>query len=531
MKTAFISTRIFTGDSARPWAQALAMEDGRVTAVGTDGDIRGATDDSWEVLTLPGRLVVPGLVDSHTHFLSLGRTFQWVDLRDLSSLEACREAISRKVKQMPPGRWVIGRGWDHHKWERPRLPTRVDLDDITPQNPAAMIRSCGHSVWVNTEALKAAGIGRDTPDPEGGRIERLADGRPSGLILEAIELIRDHIPEPTEEELENAALAAQQAALSTGVTGVHTCEHLADWKVLERLDRSGRLKMRVYHLIRPEDLAEVRERGISPGTGSERLWFGHVKLFADGSMGASTALMHEPYADDPQNRGIAVLEPAALREHIQAAYAAGWDVAVHAIGDAALTCVLDAVEAARQTFPGLHRDRIEHVQIFRPQDLARMRRLGITASVQPVFVDTDWRPAEQKWGRDRCRNAYAWKTITGADIPLQFGSDTPVEPIDPLFGLYAAVTRRDRRGQPPGGWFPDQRLSLEEALAGFSRQAAWTSGREDDCGLIAPGRRADLTIFEQDLFSLPPEQWLDTAVCMTVVDGEIAYRNPVGAGS
>ncbi len=527
MKTAFLSTRIFTGDSARPWAQALAVNGGRIVAVGADEDVRAAIDDSWEVISLPGRLVVPGLVDSHTHFLSLGRTFQWVNLRDLPSLEACREAIGRKAGELPPGKWLIGRGWDHHKWERPRQPTRGDLDDITPQNPAAMIRSCGHSVWVNSLALKAAGIGRDTPDPEGGRIERLADGEPSGLILEAIELIRDHIPEPTQEELENAALAAQEAALSAGVTGVHTCEWLADWKVLHRLDRRGRLKMRVYHLIRPEDLAEAKERKIVPGIGSDRLWFGHVKLFADGSMGASTALMHAPYADNPQNRGIAVLAPAALREHIRAAYSAGWDVAVHAIGDAALTNVLDAVEAVRQWFPGRHRDRIEHVQLFRPEDLSRMRRLGITASVQPVFVDTDWKPAQEKWGLERCRNAYAWKTITEAGIPVQFGSDTPVEPINPLFGLYAAVTRQDRRGAPPGGWFPDQRLSLETSLAGFSRQAAWTSGRDDDLGFIAPGRRADLTVFEQDLFSLPPERWLDATVCMTVVGGEMVYGNPL----
>ncbi len=525
MKTAFLSARIFTGDSARPWAQALAVENDRITAVGTDDDVRAATDGSWQVISLPGRLVVPGLVDGHTHFLSLGRTFQWVDLRDLPSLEACREAIGRKVRELPPGKWVIGRGWDHHKWERPRQPTCADLDDITPQNPAAMIRSCGHSVWVNSLALKAAGIDRDTPDPAGGRIERLADGEPSGLILEAIELIRDHIPEPTDEELENAALAAQQAALSAGLTGVHTCEHLADWKVLDRLDRRGRLKIRVYHLIRPEDLAEARQRGLAPGTGSDRLWFGHVKLFSDGSMGASTALTHEPYADNPENRGIAVLDRQALQEHIRAAYAAGWDVAVHAIGDAALTHVLDAVEDARRDFPGPHRDRVEHVQLFRPQDLARMQRLGITASVQPVFVDTDWKPAEEKWGRERCRNAYAWKTIADAGIPMQFGSDTPVEPINPMFGLYGAVTRCDRRGEPPGGWFADQRLSLEEALSGFSRQAAWTSGREGDFGCLAAGRRADLTIFEEDLFRLPPQRWLETAVCMTVVDGRIAYRN------
>jgi predicted amidohydrolase YtcJ len=525
MKTAFLSTRIYTGDHDRPWARALAIDGSRIAAVGSDRDVQAVIDDSWEARELPGRLITPGIVDSHTHFLSLGRTFQWVDLNDLPSLEACRRAIGRVAEDMPPGKWLIGRGWDHHKWGEQRQPSRSDLDDITPRNPAAMIRCCGHSVWVNGLALEKAGIDRHTPDPDGGRIEHFADGEPSGLILETIELIRDHIPEPSPDELESAALAAQEAALAVGVTGVHSCESLADWKVLDRLDRRGLLKLRVCHLLRPENLAEAEQLNLSQGSGSEHLWFGQVKLFADGSMGASTALLHAPYADNPENRGIAVLEPQTLQEHIEAAYGRGWDVAVHAIGDAALTNVLDAVETARRRYPGPHRDRIEHVQLFRPQDLERMSRLEITASVQPVFLATDWKPAEKKWGPDRCRHAYAWKTIARAGIPLQFGSDTPVESINPLFGLHAAVTRQDRQGQPPGGWFPDQKLSLEEAICGFTRQAAWTAGREGDMGVIGVGRKADLTVFDRDLFSLPEEQWLEAGIHLTLVNGVIVYQD------
>jgi predicted amidohydrolase YtcJ len=273
-----------------------------------------------------------------------------------------------------------------------------------------------------------------------------------------------------------------------------------------------------------EGLEEGRSLSIKPWRGSRRLWFGPVKLYADGSLGSGTALLHAPYEDNPVDRGLAVLTLRALRKRVMEAYANGYSVAIHAIGDKAVTNSLKAIESAREAFPGPRRDRIEHVQLFRPSDLALFIRLGVTASVQPVHLATDWATAERKWGLDRCRTGYAWKTILRAGVPLQFGSDAPVEPINPLLGLQAAVTRRDLGGKPPGGRIPEERLSLEESIRAFTALPAWCSLRERYLGAVTPGRWADLTVFDQDLSCLPPEQWSSVGVAMTIVNGEIVYQ-------
>jgi predicted amidohydrolase YtcJ len=527
MDLAILSSRIFTADPRRPWAQALHVSGNTVTCVGSNDEVRPHIGNRTEVLELPGRLITPGMVDAHTHFISLGMSFQRVDLNNLDSLQACREKIRQAAESCPPGKWLVGRGWDHNKWREGREPTRRDLDDIVSGNPAMMIRTCGHTIWVNSLALQQAGIDGRTPDPEGGKIERdTGTGEPSGLIREARRLLEKHIPKPSLEEKKKAALAGQEAALRVGITGVHSCEELEQWEVLDELDRAGRLKLRVYHLLPADQLEAAADRSIKPGYGSERLWFGHAKLFADGSLGSGTALLHEPYADDASNFGLAFLSPEILQQKIDLAYRLGWDVAIHAIGDKAVTNALDAIACVRDRYPGSRRDRIEHVQLFQPRDLNRFREMGVVASVQPVFVPTDWSPATCHWGADRCENAYAWRSLLGAGVALQFGSDAPVEPNNPLYGLHAAVTREDRQGRPAGGWCPDQRLTLEESLVGYCRVAAWTAGKEQVLGALAPGKWADLSVFGADLFEMPPEQWLRTAVEMTVVGGEIVYRAP-----
>ncbi|UCF90019.1 MAG: amidohydrolase [Desulfobacterales bacterium] len=525
MDLALLSARIFTGDPRHPWAEALAVRDNQIIAVGRNEEIRQACRRDTHLLELPGRLVTPGLVDAHMHFMSLGWASQMVNLQNLTSLEACREKIRQAAAGCPPGQWIIGRGWDHHKWQDKREPTFKDLDDLTPDHPAMMIRACGHSIWVNSRALALAHIDRRTPEPEGGKIERFpASGDPTGLIREARWLVEDHIPAPSPDERQEAGLRAQAAALRVGVTGVHSCEGLQEWEALSALDRQGKLKLRVYHLLPTDKLEEATQRGIRPGFGSRHLWFGHVKLFADGSLGSGTALLHEPYADDASQRGIPFLAPEVLQERIEAAYRQGWDVAIHAIGDKAVTHALEKIAAARARYPGPRRDRIEHVQLFRPQDLSLFRDLGAVASVQPVFVPTDWATADVRWGQPRCGCAYAWKTLLEARIPLQFGSDAPVESINPLYGLHAAVTRQDRQGNPAGGWCPNQKLTLPDALAGYTRRAAWTARREDHLGSVAKRKWADLTVFAQDLTRLAPEDWLQTEVEMTMVDGKIVYQ-------
>jgi hypothetical protein len=525
MGIAILSATIFTGDPQNPWAEAVVTSDNRIKAVGRNEQIKSLCQADTRVLELPGCMITPGVVDAHTHFVSFGLAFGGVNLQNLPSLDACRQIIYNAVESIPPGQWVIGRGWDHHKWPDQREPTVNDLDDITPRNPAMMIRACGHSVWVNSLALSRAHIDLRSPDPDGGRIERFDGGRPNGLIRGARRLIEDHIPPPDPRELKQAALLAQQEAIKAGVTGVHSCEDLQKWDTLAEIEQEGRLKLRVYHLLPGDQIREAAERGITPGYGNERLWFGHVKLFADGSLGSGTALLHDPYCNQPSECGLAFSSAEDLQNKAWLAYQHGWDVAIHAIGDKAVTRALEAIAAARAKLPHQHhRDRIEHVQLIRPQDLALFYNQAVIASVQPVFVPTDWTAADMKWGTGRCATAYAWKTLLEAGIDLQFGSDTPVESINPLYGLHAAVTRRDLNGNPRGGWCPDQKLTLEQSLSGYTRTAAWTSRREEHLGKLAPGMWADLSVFDRDLSRLPPDEWLQAKVELTIIGGEIVYR-------
>jgi len=525
MDFAIFSTRIFTGNPSQPWAEALKITDNRITLVGSNAAVKKACGKNTGMLDLPGRLVTPGLVDAHCHFLNLGRSFQMVNLRNASSLAEVRERIQKAVASHGPSDWIIGRGWNHHQWAEQREPTRKDLDDIIPDNPAMMVRACGHSVWVNTAALERAGVTRETPNPDGGQIDKDPDsGKPTGLLREARDLIEAHIPPPTLEARKQMVLAAQEDALRSGITGVHTCESLKEWEAFAALEAEGKLKVRVYHLLPPDDLEAAAGRGITAGFGSERLWFKHVKLFADGSLGSGTALMHTPYSDDPNECGIACLEKDILEEKIKLAYSHGCDVAIHAIGDLAVTNALESIAAARKQFPGDHRDRLEHVQLYRPRDLSLFHELEVVASVQPVFVPTDWAPADRRWGPQRCRHAYAWKSLLQAGLRLQFGSDAPVETINPIYGIHAAVTRQTVLGEPPGGWFPEQKLGLEDSITGFTAVAAWSTRREDKLGSVAAGKWADLTIYNQDLFSLSPDHWPDVETEMTVVHGEVVYN-------
>ncbi|HWU41668.1 MAG TPA: amidohydrolase, partial [Candidatus Acidoferrum sp.] len=331
------------------------------------------------------------------------------------------------------------------------------------------------------------------------------------------------IPPPTLEERKEAALRAQQEALRFGVTGVHSCETLQEWEALAALDAEGKLMVRVHHLLPPDQLEPARSRGIELGKGSERLWLGQVKLYADGSLGSGTALLHEPYTDNPSERGLATLTPNELQERMELAYQYGGDVGVHAIGDQAVTNALTAIAAARKKHPGPRRDRIEHVQLVYPDDLTLFHDLDVVASVQPVHLLTDMPVAEKKWGMDRCRYAYAWKSLLDAGVRLQFGSDAPVEAINPLLSIHAAVTRQSLSGIPKTGWFPDQKLTLEEVMHAFTQVPAWVSRKESQLGTIAPGKKADLVVFRQDLFRTASGQLAPVDVEMTVVNGGVLF--------
>jgi predicted amidohydrolase YtcJ len=524
MDIAILNSRIYTGDSGRPWAEALAIRGERLLAVGTSDEVRRACAPDARVLDLPGRLVTPGIVDAHLHLLSFGLYLERVDLRDLTSIAACRQRVQAALATKKPGEWIIGRGWNEHIWTDRREPLASDLNDIAPDHPVMLVRCCGHTVWLNALAMQRAGIARGTADAPGARIERDASGQPIGLCREYRKIIERVIPPPTREERKAAGLRAQAEALRHGVTGVHSCETLAEWDALAALEAEGKLRLRVHHTLPPEQVEEAKARGIALTRGSEHLWFGQVKLFADGTLGSGTALLHAPYADDPSTTGLECLTAAAMQERVELAYRHGGDVAVHAIGDLATSNVLTAIAAARRKLPGPRRDRVEHVQLLHPDDFARFRAMDVVASCQPVHLHTDMRVAEKKWGMARCRYAYAWRSMLQQGIKVQFGSDAPVEHINPLLSFHAAIARQTPGGEPAGGWFPAERLTLEETIHAFTAVPAWTSRTEQILGSLTPGKKADVVVFGRDLTRVPAAEVAAVPVEMTLVDGEIVYR-------
>jgi len=524
METAILASRIYTGDAAQPWAEAVYVKDGKIAAVGSTTEVKAMCGRGTQLFELPGRLVTPGIVDAHLHFVSFGLYLERVDLRDLTSIGACRERVKAAVGKTKPGAWIIGRGWNEHIWTDRREPCAKDLDDIAPDHPVMLVRCCGHSVWLNSLAMKTAGIRKEAVDAPGARLERDANGSPVGLCREYRKIIEKIIPPPTLEQRKTAALRAQAEALRYGVTGVHSCETLLEWDALSALEAEGKLRVRVHHTL-PADLVETAKgRGIELTKGSDRLWFGQVKLYADGSLGSGTALLHAPYSDNPNTTGLVVLTVAQLQERIELAYRHGGDVAVHAIGDLATTNVLWAIRAARKAVPGKRRDRIEHVQLIQPDDIGVFKTLGVVASVQPVHLLTDMSVAEKKWGMDRCRFGYAWKSMLREGIRLQFGSDAPVEHINPLLSFHAAIARQSLAGAPKDGWFPAERLTLPETIRAFTAVPAWVSRKETRLGSLTPGKTADLTVFAEDLSRLAPEKLASAQVEMTLVDGEVAYQ-------
>ena len=524
MELALINTKIFTGQPDKPYVEAVLIREGRFAVTGSTAEVRSAASPSAEMMDLAGRLVTPGLVDGHLHFLSFGRGLSQVDLRGLTSIAACREKVAAAVAKARPGEWIFGLGWNHHLWSDGRGPCARDLDDLTPDNPVLLYRMCCHSIWVNSQAMGLAGVDASTCNPAGTEIVKDAQGCPTGWIKEWDQVIERSVPEHTLEDRMKWAEAAQEAAFRLGVTGVHSHETMAEYQALAALERGGRLKIRVHHSLPPEELDTAFDQGIRPGAGSDHLWFQQLKLFTDGSLGSGTALLHEEYSDEPGQCGLEFTAPEDLVRHVKAAYQKGLDVAIHAIGDKALTNALDAYAAARACHPGDHRDRVEHVQLYREEDLARMKEMDMIASVQPVHVMSDWSVAERRWGAHRAPRAYAYQSLLEAGLHVQFGSDAPVEALNPVLGLMAAVTRQDMAGRPDGGWRPEQKFSLEQALTAFTSEPAYGARKESVMGTVEPGKWADLTVLEQDLFELDPAKWAKVQVELTIVNGEVVFR-------
>ncbi len=518
---------VHTMDDVVPRAQAIAIEGDRVLAIGSNDDMRALLAPGGREVNLQGGTVVPGFIDSHIHFMSYGLALKQIDLTGARSLEEALERVAERSGKTPPGRWLVGRGWDQSLWEGGRFPTRHDLDRVAPEHPVWLKRKCGHVGWANSLALKMAGITAQTPDPPDGRIERdPVTGEPTGLLFEdaGMSLIDRVLGEPSLDEATEAIESAIVSAHEHGLVGVHVMEGATSFRAFQRLRAEGRLKLRVLMQIPEENLDSAVQIGLQSGFGDEWLRFGGVKLFSDGALGARTASMLEPYDGEPDNYGITVLSPERLRHLASKASSAGIALFIHAIGDRANRNVLDAIEASRRAGEGLSlRHRIEHAQLLHPDDVPRLARLGVVASMQPIHATQDMLIAERFWGK-RCAGAYAWRSLLDAGTVIAFGSDAPVEDLDVLKGIHAAVTRRRPDGTPgPEGWHPEQRISVEEAVRAYTVGSAYASGEEAIKGSLSPGKLADLVVLSQDIFGIDPMEILGTEVLATMVGGEFVY--------
>lgn len=526
-----VGAPVHTMDARGSEARAIAVADGRIVVVGERRDAMARRGRATRVIELDeGDCVLPGLIDAHGHIHSLGESLQNVRLAGTTSKEECAARVRARQENTPRGRWIQGRGWDQNDWEVMEFPTWRDLAG-TEANPVYIKRVGGHAAWLNRAALDIAGITRDTPDPDGGRIVRDADGEPTGIVIDnAKDLVTAHIPDPSPAEIDEHMLGAVEHCTSLGLVAMHdagtTEEELAS---LERLAKGGRLKMRVYCMLSDEDEAWLLSRlrlGVT-SVADGRVVARAVKLYADGALGSRGAALLAPYADAPDNTGLLVTRAEKLLEMTMRALEAGFQVCTHAIGDRGNSVTLDAYEKAQAVTggPGDERLRVEHAQVVAERDFARYARLKVIASMQPTHATSDMYWAEERLGPERVRGAYAWRRFLDDGNPLPFGSDFPVESADPLWGIYAAVTRSDHEGWPEGGWHPDQRLTVTEALRGFTASAAYAEFAEDERGSIEVGKRADLVVLDRDLLRIDPREILETKVRYTVVDGEIVYAS------
>ncbi len=528
-KAVFYNGRIYTMNESDPLAEAVTVGGGRILFVGSSEDAIAAAGPAAVKYDLHGMTVIPGLVDAHAHFVGYAASRAALDLNGTVSIAQIRDRLKAEVAAVHRDRWITGRGWDQNDWDRKDFPHRSDIDQVSPDNPVLLTRVCGHAAIANSKALKAAGIGADTPDPDGGKIERDSSGKPTGILLDdAISLVRDVVPAITPEEKKKLMISAVHACLAVGLTGTHEMGIGSETAGIYReLYEAGEFPFRItaYFDGDADDLDSVLAAGPVDDFADGMFSLAGVKFYGDGSLGARSAAMLEDYSDDPGNRGIIVTDPGLLHEKVLACHRNGFQVATHAIGDRANRIVLDVYEKVLMEEPGSGlRHRIEHAQILSPADIGRFASLGVIPSMQFIHCTSDMPWVPDRIGGDRIEGAYAWRSLMNAGSRIPGGSDYPVEPIDPLLGIYAAVSRQALDGTPAEGWAPEQRLTIVEAVRAYTLDAAWAAGQEKERGSIVKGKLADLTILGADIMKADPGEIPGIKVIATVLSGKIEYR-------
>ena len=536
-----VNGMVHTVNEKQPSAEAIAILDGKIAGVGSNKDIQ-ARFKSASVIDLQGKSVYPGFIDAHAHLENLGVALMNLDLGGTSSVEEIQKRVAERVAETPPGRWIRGRGWDQNKWPSKQFPTHQMLDAVSGDVPVYLTRIDGHAMWVNRTVLDLAGITRATPDPEGGRILRDASGNPSGVFIDnAITLLQNALPEPSEAERTEAVERAVQACLKVGLTEVHDMgTDLVGIEIYKKLIKEKKFPFRVYVAIGAEENVTGRisfgglgetwdyylKNGPEIGQYDGRLTVRALKLYADGALGSRGAALIEPYSDDPTNRGLTLTSSDVLKSAAEQALQHGFQVCVHAIGDRGNHIVLNVYEEAFKAYPDKAKDarfRVEHAQVIDPKDIPRFHQLGIIPSMQPTHCTSDMYWAEDRLGPTRVKGAYAWRSLLDTGCIIPGGSDFPVESPNPLWGFYAAITRQDHSGWPENGWHAEQRMSCEEALKAFTIWAAYASFEEKTKGSIEPGKVADLVVLSDDIMQVEPHRILETTVGLNMIAGEVVF--------
>ena len=525
-----INGRLWTGNKSQQWVEALASRGERIIAIGSTREIKKLADTKTRIIDLKGRLALPGFIDDHTHFIEGGFHLLSVDLRDAATPEEFALRIRGHAATLAAGRWVTGGDWDHERWPGGPLPTKELIDRYTTNNPVFVTRLDGHMGLANSTALRLAGITKDTKDPPGGTIVRdEMTGEPTGVLKDdAQSLVYRVIPAKTEAEREEALRASLAAAARFGVTSIQDITPWADYEVYKRFRDSGRLTVRVYARTPMSQWKQQAEIVAKHGAGDDWLRLGGLKAFMDGSLGSTTALFFEPFSDSPNTSGLMVddnIPEGKLKQNIKDADKAGLQCSIHAIGDKANNILLNYYEeVAKENGPRDRRFRIEHAQHLLASDIIRIARLGVIASMQPYHAIDDGRWAEKRIGPVRIKTTYAFRWLLDSDAMMVFGSDWFVAPLSPILGIHAAVTRQTIDGKYPGGWVPEQKVTVEEAVRAYTSSCAYAEFAERSKGSLEVDKLADVVVLSQDIFRINPNEIQKTSVVYTIAGGRVVYE-------